>query len=175
MRRLEITIVGSMESACEDHPGKKNVKKMTFFIFFTGTLSISLTVGVVYTFWGFIFVFLVLALLVMGLTPLNPHQRQVVAIFLSFFNFFLASAHSCFLEGLESVSWLVVSCVKVCGYLSFHAGVFLVADTAPQVVGKFNILFRTLFDFNPSYHCKLIVFSSGGLDLEDSLPYIPQI
>ena len=63
-----------------------------------------------------------------------------------------------FLEGLESVSWLVVSCVKVCGYLSFHAGVFLVADTAPQVVGKFNILFRTLFDFNPSYHCKLIVF-----------------
>ena len=53
-------------------------------------------------------------------------------------------AHSCFLEGLESVSWLVVSCVKVCGYLSFHAGVFLVADTAPQVVGKFNILINCL-------------------------------
>ena len=44
---------------------------------YMGTLSISLTVGVVYTFWGLIFVFLVLALLFMGLTPLNPHQRQV--------------------------------------------------------------------------------------------------
>ena len=44
-----------------------------------GTLSISLTVGVVYTFWGLIFVFLVLALLFMGLTPLNPHQRQVTS------------------------------------------------------------------------------------------------
>ena len=47
------------------------------YCFFMGTLSISLTVGVVYTFWGFVFVFLVLALLFMGLTPLNPHQRQV--------------------------------------------------------------------------------------------------
>ena len=174
MRRLEITIVGSMESACEDHPGTK-CKKMTFFIFsqapcpslwpwvlFTHSGDSSLS----FSSWRFLSWASHLSI---------PTKGKLSQYFFLFLIFSWLQLILVFLEGLESVSWVVVSCVKVCGYLSFHAGVFLVADTAPQVVGKFNILFRTLFDFNPSYHCKLIVFSSGGLDLEDSLPYIPQI
>ena len=49
-----------MEGPREDHPG---------------TISISITAATVYTFWGFVFVFLVLALFIMGITPLNPHYK----------------------------------------------------------------------------------------------------